>query len=225
MPLMLKNFITLMITNRLELNVESEVKNIMKTDDHIIWHQSVVKKEDRHSLNRHKSIMIWFTGLSGSGKSTLANALEQELYKRHVRSYLLDGDNVRHGLNRDLGFSDEDRKENMRRLAEVGKLFVDAGIVVLAATISPFRKERFEVRQQFKPGEFIEVYVRCSLEECERRDPKQLYKKARAGQIKQFTGITQPYEPPSQPEIIIDTEKLSLREAVQKLKQDIIKRL
>jgi adenylylsulfate kinase len=184
-------------------------------DKHVVWHQSIIKKEDRQKQHGHKSLMIWFTGLSGSGKSTIANALQQELYKRRVSVYLLDGDNLRHGINRHLSFTTEDRKENIRRTAEIGKLFVDAGIVVLAALISPFEEDRINARALFEPDEFIEVYVKCSLQECEKRDPKGLYKKARKGEIQQFTGIDQPYEEPQNPEVIIDTDVLTISESVE----------
>ncbi|MFC3884148.1 adenylyl-sulfate kinase [Bacillus songklensis] len=188
-----------------------------RQDKYIVWHQSTVTKKDRQALNKHKSMMIWFTGLSGSGKSTLADALERVLYTEGVRTYLLDGDNLRHGVNQNLGFSPEDRKENIRRTAEVGKLFVDAGVVVLAAVISPFEADRKAARNIFEEGEFIEVYVKCPLEECELRDPKGLYKKARAGEIQNFTGVTQPYEEPKNPEIVLDTSVLSVDEALKKL--------
>ncbi|MGN4427255.1 adenylyl-sulfate kinase [Bacillus cereus group sp. MYBK30-1] len=194
-------------------------------DNHIVWHQSTVTKRDRQSLNKHRSMMIWLTGLSGSGKSTLANLLENILYTEDVRTYLLDGDNLRHGVNRNLGFDTEDRKENIRRAAEVGKLFVDAGVVVIAAIISPFDEDRQVARSIFEAGEFVEVYVKCTLEECELRDPKGLYKKARTGEIQNFTGITQPYEEPMNPELILDTSVLSLDEASKKLLEFIRFRL
>lgn len=169
--------------------------------------------------------MIWLTGLSGSGKSTLANLLENILYTEDVRTYLLDGDNLRHGVNRNLGFDTEDRKENIRRAAEVGKLFVDAGVVVLAAVISPFEEDRQVARSIFEAGEFVEVYVKCTLEECELRDPKGLYKKARTGEIQNFTGITHPYEEPLNPELVLDTSVLSLDKALKKLLEFIRFRL
>lgn len=188
-----------------------------RLDKNVIWHESKITKEDRQKQHGHKSIMIWFTGLSGSGKSTIANALQQELFKRNINVYLLDGDNLRHGINRNLSFTAEDRQENIRRVAEIGKLFVDAGFVVLAALISPFEKERLSARTLFNSDEFTEVYVKCSIAECESRDPKGLYKKARNGEIKNFTGIDQPYEEPQNPEIIIDTTKLSIEDSVESL--------
>ena len=185
------------------------------SDKNVIWHTSTVNKEDKQKLHGHKSLMIWFTGLSGSGKSTIANALQLELYKKRVSVYLLDGDNLRHGINKGLTFTEDDRKENIRRTAEIGKLFVDAGMVVLAALISPYEKDRQNARSIFIKEEFIEIYVKCPLEECENRDPKGLYKKARQGEIRQFTGIDQPYEEPTNPEIIIDTNVLSIQECVE----------
>lgn len=185
-----------------------------KEDRNIVWHDSAITKEDRQNLHGHKSFMVWFTGLSGSGKSTIANVLQNELYNKGMSVYLLDGDNLRHGINNNLGFNESDRKENIRRTAEVGKLFVDAGIIVLAALISPFEQDRRNARKIVGDDAFIEVYVKCSLQECESRDPKGLYKKARKGEIKQFTGIDQPYEEPINPEIIIDTSKLKVEEAV-----------
>lgn len=191
----------------------------------IVWHHSHVTKRDRQKLHGHKSLMLWLTGLSGSGKSTIANALQHELYKDGISVYLLDGDNLRHGINRNLTFSEEDRKENIRRTAEVGKLFVDAGVVVLAALISPYEEDRKQARALFEADEFVEVYVKCSIMECEKRDPKGLYKKARLGEIPQFTGISQPYEEPKTPEIIVDTTTMSVEKCVQKIKSFIIKRL
>lgn len=190
----------------------------------ITWHNSNVTREDRHRKNSHRSCTLWFTGLSGSGKSTLAFALEKELFARNIASYVLDGDNVRHGLNRDLGFSSEDRKENIRRVGEVSKLLVDAGLFVLAAFISPNEEDRLMVKEMFQPGDFIEVYVKCSLEECEKRDPKGLYKKARNGQIPNFTGIGAPYEIPGNPDFVVDTEHLTIGESVAPLIELLEKR-
>jgi len=185
----------------------------------IIPHKGKLTKEDRQKLKGHKSVILWFTGLSGSGKSTIAHALEEALYQRNIHTYILDGDNIRKGLNKDLGFSPEDRKENIRRLGEVAKLFVDAGIITIVAAISPYRNDRNFVRNLVEYGEFIEVYVKCPLEICEARDPKGLYKKARQGIIKNFTGIDAPYEEPENPEIVIESDKESIEEAVNKIIQ------
>jgi adenylylsulfate kinase len=181
----------------------------------IVWHPTSITKADRQQLNQHKSCVLWFTGLSGSGKSTLANEVERELHVLGVRTFLLDGDNIRHGLNKDLGFSDEDRIENIRRIGEVSKLFVESGQIVLTAFISPFQSDREEARRLFPKGEFVEIYVKCPLHICEIRDPKGLYKKARKGEVPNFTGIDSPYEVPEQPEVEIDTEKMSLKQSVQ----------
>lgn len=183
----------------------------------ITWQHSNLTKHDRQRRNRHKSCTLWFTGLSGSGKSTLAFALEKELYARNITCYVLDGDNIRHGLNRDLGFASGDRTENLRRIGEVSKLFVDAGLFVLSAFISPSEKDRLMVKELFDPNDFIEVYVKCSLEECEKRDPKGLYKKARNGQIHNFTGISAEYDIPATPELIIDTEQLTIEQSIASL--------
>lgn len=176
----------------------------------ISWQHSIVTRQDRQRRIRHNSCALWFTGLSGSGKSTLAFALEKELHARNISSYVLDGDNIRHGLNRDLGFSSDDRKENIRRIGEVSKLFVDAGLFVLSAFISPDEKDRLMVKEMFQPGDHIEIYVKCSLTECEKRDPKGLYKKARNGQISNFTGIDSKYDIPGSPDLIIDTEHMTV---------------
>ena len=184
---------------------------------HIIWHETTISKQERQEKKGHKSAVLWFTGLSGSGKSTLANALEKRLNDRAIHSYILDGDNIRHGLNKGLGFSDEDRVENIRRIGEVAKLFVDAGLIVCTAFISPFRTDRERVRQLVEQGEFIEIYVKCSLDTCEQRDPKGLYKKARAGEIPDFTGISSPYEEPDSPELVIETDVVSIEDAVDEM--------
>ncbi|MEB5685092.1 adenylyl-sulfate kinase [Mammaliicoccus lentus] len=189
----------------------------MSTSTNITWHDSEVTKAERQERNGHKSVVIWFTGLSGSGKSTVSVALEKALFEQKITSYRLDGDNIRHGLNKNLGFSPEDRRENIRRIGEVGKLMVDAGVVTMTAFISPYEEDRNIVRDILEDGEFIEVYTKCSLDECEARDPKGLYKKARSGEIKEFTGINAPYEEPSNPEIIIDTEQHSVEEAVEEI--------
>jgi adenylylsulfate kinase len=183
------------------------------------WHRSIISRSDRFIQNNHKSCVVWFTGLSGSGKSTLAMEIDKELFSLSIRSYVLDGDNMRQGLNKDLGFSLMERNENNRRVAEVASLFIDAGLIALVSLISPYEKDRDYVRRLFSCDEFIEVYVTCSLKECERRDPKGLYKKARTGLIQSFTGISAPYEIPSNPEIIIDTEKQSLRESTDQIIQ------
>jgi len=171
----------------------------------IVWHQGAVTRNDREKVNGNKGCIVWLTGLSGSGKSTVAVALEKTLWSRGVRSYILDGDNVRHGLNKNLGFSPADRTENIRRIGEVAKLFVDAGMVAITAFISPYRADRDQVRALMQPGDFVEVHVDCPVEVCEQRDVKGLYKKARAGEIKEFTGISAPYEAPSKPELTINT--------------------
>jgi adenylylsulfate kinase len=184
-------------------------------ENHVVWHECLVNRADRNRLNNHSSGLVWFTGLSASGKSTIAHNVEKMLHERGVRTYVLDGDNVRHGLNSNLGFSPEDRKENIRRIGEVGKLMVDAGIVVFTAFISPYREDRDVVRRLFGEDHFYEVYVKCCLEECERRDPKGLYKKARAGIIKNYTGVSSPYEEPHTPELVVDTESLCLEDSVK----------
>jgi len=173
----------------------------------ITWHEGSVSREERQNLLNQKGVTVWMTGLSASGKSTIACILEQMLLHRKKHAYRLDGDNIRMGLNKNLGFSAEDRAENIRRIGEVAKLFTDAGVIAITSFISPYRKDRDAVRASLKPGEFIEVYVHVSLEAAEKRDPKGLYKKARAGQIKGFTGIDDPYEAPEKPEILIETEK------------------
>jgi adenylylsulfate kinase len=169
------------------------------------WHQGKITREDREKLNKHKGICLWYTGLSGSGKSTIAVRVEEKLFEMGVHTYILDGDNIRHGLNKNLGFSPEDRTENIRRIGEVSKLFVDAGIVVGTAFISPYRKDRDQVRELLPEGRFVEIFVKADLETCEARDPKGLYQKARAGEINDFTGISAPYEEPLNPELIINT--------------------
>ncbi|PXB03699.1 adenylyl-sulfate kinase [Pectobacterium carotovorum subsp. carotovorum] len=178
------------------------------TDDNVVWHAHDVTRESREKLHGHQGVVIWFTGLSGSGKSTLAGALEQALHQRGVSTYLLDGDNVRHGLCRDLGFTDDDRRENIRRVGEVAKLMVDAGLVVLTAFISPHRAERKMVQDLLGEGQFIEVFVDTPLATCEARDPKGLYKKARAGELRNFTGIDSAYEAPEAPDSHLDGEQL-----------------
>lgn len=179
----------------------------------ITWHKGALDKKDREKLLDQKGVVVWFTGLSGSGKSTIAHAIEEELFQRGHLSFVLDGDNIRHGLNKNLGFSPEDREENIRRIGEVAKLFADAGLITMTAFISPYRKDRDNNRHLLKEAEFIEVFMKVSLPEAEKRDPKGLYKKARAGEIKEFTGIDAPYEEPLNPELVIDTDTLSLEES------------
>ena len=193
-------------------------------NENIVWHHATVTRTRRENLNQHKSITLWFTGLSGSGKSTIAHALEEQLHQRGCHTYVFDGDNVRHGLCGDLGFSNEDRKENIRRIGEMTRLFVDAGVIALTAFISPFREERAQVRALFDEGDFVEIYCRCSLAVCEERDVKGMYKRARNGEIAEFTGISSPYEEPVNPEVIIDTDKDSLDNSVEKLLTFLIDR-
>jgi adenylylsulfate kinase len=181
----------------------------------ITWHKGALNKQDRENFLGQKGVVIWFTGLPSSGKSTIAHAIEEELFRRGHLSFVLDGDNIRHGLNKNLGFSPEDREENIRRIGEVAKLFADSGLITMTAFISPYLKDRERNRRLLEDGEFIEVFVKVSLEEAERRDPKGLYKKARAGEIKEFTGIDAPYEEPFNPELIIDTDKLDLEESAK----------
>jgi len=183
----------------------------------IVWHHHNVLKADHSSQKGQKSCIIWFTGLSGSGKSTIANALESKLFEMGKHTYLLDGDNVRHGINKDLGFSDDDRIENIRRIGELSKLFIDAGIIVLSAFISPFRSDRTAARELVESDEFIEVFVDTSLDVCEQRDPKGLYQKAREGKIAEFTGISSPYEAPTLPEIHLKTAESDIADCVEKI--------
>src|SRR5215470_13370158 len=183
----------------------------------ITWHEGSVTRAEREQLLGQKGITVWMTGLSASGKSTIAVILEQMLLHRHKHAYRLDGDNIRMGLNKNLGFSAEDRAENIRRIGEVAKLFTDAGVIAITSFISPYKKDRDAVRASSKPGEFIEVYVHVSLETAEKRDPKGLYKKARAGEIKGFTGIDDPYEAPLKPELVLDASKVKPEEAAVKL--------
>lgn len=177
-------------------------------------HQSSVSRKDRERLNGHRGITLWFTGLSGSGKSTLAVAMEEALYDRGCRTYILDGDNIRTGINRDLGFSPEDRVENIRRIGEIAKLYRETGVINLVAFISPYRAERELARSLSHYGDFLEIFVDCPVEVCEQRDPKGLYKKARAGEIPEFTGISAPYEAPENPEIHVHTDQASIDEHV-----------
>ena len=187
----------------------------------ITWHEGSVTREERQQRLNQKGVTVWMTGLSASGKSTIACILEQMLLHRGKHAYRLDGDNIRHGLNKNLGFSAEDRAENIRRIGEVAKLFTDAGVIAIASFISPYKKDRDAVRAGMKPGEFVEVYIHVSLAEAERRDPKGLYKKARAGELKGFTGIDDPYEPPDNPEIVVDTELMPPERAAEFILQHL----
>lgn len=182
-----------------------------------VWHHSTVTRKRRENKNHHKSVVLWFTGLSGAGKSTLAHAVEEELFQHGFNTFVLDGDNIRHGLCGDLTFSDVDRKENIRRIGETAKLMLEAGVITLTAFISPFRTERAMVRSLMPHGDFLEIYCHCPITVCEERDVKGLYKKARKGEIKDFTGISSPYEVPENPELIIDTGKLDLAASVQEV--------
>lgn len=188
-----------------------------KQSSNTVWHHATVTRARREALNGHKSVILWFTGLSGAGKSTLAHAVEERLHRLDYRTFVLDGDNVRHGLCGDLGFSDQDRQENIRRIAEVAKLMLEAGTITLTAFISPFRAERNLARKLVPHGDFIEIHCRCDLAICEQRDVKGLYKQARQGQIKQFTGISSPYEVPENPELTVDTGAASLSDCVDQV--------
>jgi adenylylsulfate kinase len=183
----------------------------------IVWHPGAVTRADRESLNGHRGCIVWLTGLSGSGKSTIAVELEKRLWDRGVRAYILDGDNIRHGLNKNLGFSPADRTENIRRIGEVAKLFTEAGMVAITAFISPYRADRDQVRALVADGDFVEVLVDCPLAVCEQRDVKGLYEKARAGKIPEFTGISAPYEPPLQPELTLRTHELTVADSVARV--------
>ncbi|MDD5299157.1 MAG: adenylyl-sulfate kinase [Gallionella sp.] len=185
--------------------------------DNVVWHRATVTRARREAMNKHRGAILWFTGLSGAGKSTLAHAVEEQLHRMGCRTFVLDGDNVRHGLCGDLGFSAADRAENIRRVGEVAKLFMEAGVIVLTAFISPFREDRNKVRAMVQPGEFIEIYCQCPIEVCEQRDVKGLYKKARTGEIGQFTGVSSAYEPPDAPELTVKTAEMDLQDCVQKV--------
>jgi len=192
-------------------------KILTDISDNVVWHHATVTRARREAQNGHCGAILWFTGLSGSGKSTLAHEVEEHLHQMGCRTFVLDGDNVRHGLSGDLGFSTEDRVENIRRIGEVSKLFMEAGGIVLTAFISPFREDRNKVRAMMHEGKFIEIYCQCPLEVCEQRDVKGMYKKARSGEIEQFTGISSPYEAPENPELSINTSASLLEECVQKV--------
>ena len=181
----------------------------------VVWHEHKVSRQERESLLGQKGVLIWFTGLSASGKSTVANEVASRLHKQGKLTYILDGDNIRHGLNKDLGFSPADREENIRRISEVGKLFADSGVVTLTAFISPYRKDRDFGRSLLEPGRFIEVFVKASIDTCKDRDPKGLYRKARRGELANFTGVTAPYEEPLQPEIVLDADVLTVEEEAE----------
>ena len=183
----------------------------------VTWHHASVTRDMREKQNEHKSVILWFTGLSSSGKSTIAHAVEEQLHHMGCKTFVFDGDNVRHGLNRNLGFSREDRKENIRRIGEMCKLFIEAGVIALTAFISPYREDRDMIRQAVKDGDFIEIYCDCSLKVCESRDLKGIYVRARRGEIPEFTGISAPYEIPKSPEVIINTENLTIGECVAKV--------
>jgi len=190
----------------------------------VVWHHATVTRQRRNTQNKHKSVVIWFTGLSGSGKSTLAHAVEEELHQIGCRTIVLDGDNIRHGLCSDLDFGDESRKENIRRIGEVAKLFIESGVITLTAFISPFKEERDKVRKLLADEGLIEIYVKCPISVCEARDVKGMYKKAKANEIKNFTGISSPYEAPENPDLILDTDKESLDESVDKVLNLLIHR-
>lgn len=189
-----------------------------------VWHTASVTRQRREQLNGHKSVILWFTGLSGSGKSTLAHALEEALYQKSCRTIVLDGDNVRHGLCSDLGFSDEDRKENVRRIAELSKLTIESGVIALTAFISPFKSDREDARDLVGEGDLIEIFCACPLHVCEERDVKGLYRRARKGEVKEFTGISSPYEEPSNADIRINTSELSIEESVGRILTVLIER-
>ena len=194
-------------------------------EKNIVPHNYQISSKDRKKLKGHNAFLLWFTGLSGSGKSTIANAVEQELFKLGIHTYSLDGDNIRTGINKDLSFSPQDRTENIRRIAEIANLMIDAGLVVLAAFVSPYKKDRENIKSIVKDVNFVEIYINTSVEECERRDVKGLYKKARAGEIKNMTGISAPYEAPENPDLEIKTETTTVNDAVDKILKAIQKKL
>lgn len=183
----------------------------------VVYHRATVNRGRREKLNKHKSVIVWFTGLSGSGKSTLAHAVEEELHQAGCRTFVFDGDNVRHGLSANLGFSEEDRHENIRRIGEMSKLFIEAGVIALTAFISPYKADRERVRAMVSENDIIEIYCDCPLAVCEERDVKGLYKKARAGEIKNYTGISSPYEKPEHPDLVLDTAGKSVEFNVEKI--------
>ena len=191
--------------------------------NNIVWHNTIITNEDRSTLLKQKPFVLWFTGLSASGKSTLANIVEQKMFNLNYKTYLLDGDNVRHGLNKDLGFDEKSRVENIRRIGEISKLFLDSGVIILTAFISPFKSDRDLVRSLFQKGQFLEVFIDSSLETCENRDPKGMYAKARSGEIKNFTGISSPYENPEKPEIHVINNSITLDEASNQIINYLVK--
>jgi len=193
-----------------------------KKATNVVWHYHVIERGKREQLLKQKGVVLWFTGLSGSGKSTVANEVAHKLHDREKLAYILDGDNIRHGLNKDLGFSPEDRKENIRRISEVANLFADAGLITITAFISPYAKDRNFCRELTGEDRFLEIYVKASLETCEKRDPKGMYKKARAGKIKEFTGINAPYEEPEKPELITDTDIETVGESAEKVLEKLV---
>lgn len=190
-------------------------KNLTVLRNHLLVPNGHITRDDRNRLNKHHSGLLWFTGFSGAGKSTIAHGVERELFERGIRSYVLDGDHIRSGINSDLGFSRKDRRENLRRIGEIAKLFVDAGIIVLACFISPYRADRALIRSGFAEDNFYEIYIKCSIQECEKRDPEGKYKMARQGIIKNYTGISAPYEEPKDAELVIDTEKTNIGDSIQ----------
>lgn len=196
----------------------------MSGNNNVVWHNATVTRSRRERQAGHRGVALWFTGLSGSGKSTLAHTVEERLFQHGCRTYVFDGDNVRHGLCRDLGFSHEDRSENLRRIGEMTRLFLDAGVIALTAFISPFKRNREFVRDLIGKDDFIEVYCRCPVEICEQRDKKDLYRRARTGEIKEFTGISSPYEAPETPDLELDTSKLSLEECTNRVMTLLIHR-
>lgn len=187
----------------------------MRRSSNAVWHETLLDMKDRERQQGHKSCVVWLTGFSGSGKSTIAHAVEEKLFKSGKKTYVLDGDNIRHGLNKDLGFTEDERSENIRRIGELTKLFVDAGIIIFTAFISPFKKDRDTVRELLGEGKFIEIYVKCPIKECEKRDPKGWYEKARKGEISNYTGVSAPYEAPENPELVIETDKMDVNKSVE----------
>jgi adenylylsulfate kinase len=200
-----------------EMVHQFEERSMNNKSTNLVWHRATVTRERREEQGGHRSVILWFTGLSGSGKSTLAHAVEENLHILGARTFVFDEDNVRHGLCSDLGFSPENREENIRRIGEMVKLFLEAGIISLTAFISPFRKDRNQVRSLVPHGDFLEIYCKCSLDVCEIRDVKGLYRRARDGEIRDFTGVSSPYEEPVKPELVVETASLSIDDSVQKV--------